>query len=106
VHNRRKTFWRRAKPVLNSLFTWPLIFFDGSGTLFAFRKRHRIRRLFLPAFLPFTVHRSCFLPRQSPFSSMKITLEPGEYALMLGTQNLSIFLFALAPPAAHPNGTN
>jgi len=37
---------------------------------------------------------------------MKITLEPGEYALMLGTQNLSIFLFALAPPAAHPNGTN
>jgi len=37
---------------------------------------------------------------------MKITLEPGEYALMLGTQNLSIFLFAVAPSAAHPNGTN
>jgi hypothetical protein len=31
-------------------------------------------------------------------------LEPGEYALMLGTQNLSIFPFTVAPPPDHPGG--
>ncbi|MGD0731170.1 MAG: hypothetical protein ABR956_07895 [Terracidiphilus sp.] len=33
-------------------------------------------------------------------------LEPGEYALMLGTQNLSIFPFAVVPPPAPPTGAN
>ncbi len=33
-------------------------------------------------------------------------LEPGEYALMLGTQNLSIYPFTVAPPPVHPSGTN
>jgi hypothetical protein len=34
----------------------------------------------------------------------QIPLEPGEYALMLGTQNLSIFPFTVVLPAAHPSG--
>jgi hypothetical protein len=34
-------------------------------------------------------------------------LDPGEYALMLGTQNMSIFPFTVAPPpSAHPTGPN
>ena len=33
-------------------------------------------------------------------------LEPGEYALMLGTQNISIFPFAVLPPPANPPQTN
>jgi hypothetical protein len=33
-------------------------------------------------------------------------LDPGEYALMLGTQNMSIFPFAVSPPAGHPTGAN
>lgn len=33
-------------------------------------------------------------------------LEPGEYALMLGTQNVSIFPFTVVPPAAHSGGSN
>jgi hypothetical protein len=33
-------------------------------------------------------------------------LDPGEYALMLGTQNMSIFPFTVSPPAGHPTGTN
>jgi hypothetical protein len=34
-------------------------------------------------------------------------LDPGEYALMLGTQNLSIFPFTIVPPPAGPGtGTN
>jgi hypothetical protein len=32
-------------------------------------------------------------------------LEPGEYALMLGTQNMSIFPFTVAPPPAPSSGT-
>jgi hypothetical protein len=31
-------------------------------------------------------------------------LDPGEYALMLGTQNLSIFPFTVVPPPAGPGG--
>jgi hypothetical protein len=33
-------------------------------------------------------------------------LEPGEYALMLGTQNISIFPFTVVAPPAHPSGAN
>jgi hypothetical protein len=33
-------------------------------------------------------------------------LEPGEYALMLGTQNVSIFPFTVLPPPAKPAQTN
>jgi hypothetical protein len=33
-------------------------------------------------------------------------LEPGEYALMLGTQNISIFPFTVLPPPANPPPTN
>jgi hypothetical protein len=33
-------------------------------------------------------------------------LEPGEYALMLGTQNMSIFPFTVVPPSVHPSGAN
>ncbi len=33
-------------------------------------------------------------------------LEPGEYALMLGTQNMSIFPFTVAPPSSQPAGAN
>jgi len=33
-------------------------------------------------------------------------LEPGEYALMLGTQNVSIFPFTVVPPSAHPAQAN
>jgi hypothetical protein len=33
-------------------------------------------------------------------------LPPGEYALMLGTQNISIYPFAVVPPPAHPSGAN
>lgn len=33
-------------------------------------------------------------------------LEPGEYALMLGTQNISIFPFTVAPPSSHPEQAN
>ena len=33
-------------------------------------------------------------------------LPPGEYALMLGTQNVSIFPFTLVAPAVHPSGAN
>jgi hypothetical protein len=33
-------------------------------------------------------------------------LEPGEYALMLGTQNIAIFPFTVAAPAVHPSGAN
>lgn len=33
-------------------------------------------------------------------------LDPGEYALMLGTQNISIFPFTVAPASAHPNPVN
>lgn len=36
----------------------------------------------------------------------QVPLPPGEYALMLGTQNLSIFPFTIAPPAASANGSN
>jgi hypothetical protein len=32
-------------------------------------------------------------------------LEPGEYALMLGTQNISIFPFTVLPPS-HPSPAN
>ncbi|MGD0547981.1 MAG: hypothetical protein ABR991_09190 [Terracidiphilus sp.] len=32
-------------------------------------------------------------------------LEPGEYALMLGTQNVSIFSFTIVLPSAHPSGS-
>lgn len=33
-------------------------------------------------------------------------LEPGEYALMLGTQNISIFPFTILPPTTSPPPTN
>lgn len=33
-------------------------------------------------------------------------LDPGEYALMLGTQNMSIYPFTIAPPADRPGRTN
>ena len=33
-------------------------------------------------------------------------LEAGEYALMLGTQNVSIFPFTVVLPPVHPGGTN
>jgi hypothetical protein len=33
-------------------------------------------------------------------------LPPGEYALMLGTQNISIYPFTVVPPRAHPSGAN
>ena len=33
-------------------------------------------------------------------------LDPGEYALMLGTQNMSIFPFTVPAPSAHPTGPN
>ena len=33
-------------------------------------------------------------------------LEPGEYALMLGTQNISIFPFTILPPPANPPPAN
>ena len=33
-------------------------------------------------------------------------LEPGEYALMLGTQNMSIYPFTVSVPATHPGGAN
>lgn len=33
-------------------------------------------------------------------------LPPGEYALMLGTQNLSIFPITVVPPAAQASGSN
>jgi hypothetical protein len=33
-------------------------------------------------------------------------LDPGEYALMLGTQNIAIFPFTVAAPTVHPGGTN
>jgi hypothetical protein len=33
-------------------------------------------------------------------------LPPGEYALMLGTQNISIYPFTVVPPPAHPSGAN
>jgi hypothetical protein len=33
-------------------------------------------------------------------------LEPGEYALMLGTQNVSIFPFTVVPQSRHPTDTN
>jgi hypothetical protein len=35
----------------------------------------------------------------------QIPLEPGEYALMLGTQNLSIFPFTVVLPSAHLSGS-
>jgi len=34
----------------------------------------------------------------------KSSLEPGEYALMLGTQNMSIYAFRVVPASAHPDG--
>jgi hypothetical protein len=34
------------------------------------------------------------------------TLEPGEYALMLGTQNIAIFPFTVVAASVHPSGTN
>lgn len=33
-------------------------------------------------------------------------LPPGEYALMMGTQNISIYPFTVVPPSAHPGGAN
>ena len=33
-------------------------------------------------------------------------LEPGEYALMLGTQNVSIFPFTVVAPSVHPSSAN
>jgi hypothetical protein len=33
-------------------------------------------------------------------------LEPGEYALMLGTQNIAIFPFTVVASSAHPSNTN
>ena len=33
-------------------------------------------------------------------------LEPGEYALMLGTQNVIIYPFAVVPPPVHSTGAN
>jgi hypothetical protein len=33
-------------------------------------------------------------------------LPPGEYALMLGTQNIIIYPFTVVPPSAHPSGAN
>jgi hypothetical protein len=36
----------------------------------------------------------------------QVPLEPGEYALMLGTQNLSIFPFTVEAPAVHSGGAN
>jgi len=34
------------------------------------------------------------------------SLEPGEYALMLGTQNISIFPFTVVPSSAHTGGAS
>ncbi|MGA3332677.1 MAG: hypothetical protein ABSC62_00790 [Terracidiphilus sp.] len=36
----------------------------------------------------------------------QFALDPGEYALMLGTQNMSIFPFTVLPPPARPSATN
>jgi hypothetical protein len=36
----------------------------------------------------------------------QIQLDPGEYALMLGTQNIAIFPFTVVAPSVHPSGTN
>ena len=36
----------------------------------------------------------------------QVPLEPGEYALMLGTQNVSIFPFTVLAPSVHPSGAN
>jgi hypothetical protein len=36
----------------------------------------------------------------------QVSLEPGEYALMLGTQNLSLFPFTVVAPAVHSDGAN
>jgi hypothetical protein len=36
----------------------------------------------------------------------QVPLPPGEYALMLGTQNVSIYPFTVAPPSVHPTGAN
>jgi hypothetical protein len=36
----------------------------------------------------------------------QIQLDPGEYALMMGTQNMAIFPFTVATPSAHPGGAN
>jgi len=33
-------------------------------------------------------------------------LDPGEYALMLGTQNIAIFPFTVVAPSAHPSSAN